>query len=298
LSCFSIAAIFVSSTGFLLLSLAVLKEIAHRSLLKTFGQAKRMTASAQESFRTRLKAAGRGIVISSLLFACNPPNSPPSMSAQKFVHDPPGAASVDDEALNGTLGVSTGALLAVRESREQDKYAADLYLFPVEGYLSLWIDEIYDLAFSVNSGWQLTSEGNIRLLKSEHMRLGFVHGISFGLSVDFEEKKPETWDGAFSYGFSGGLVGQINTSPRGVLLASVKYTFSSRENWGDDWTGPEDHTHYITTSLGHAFNLSRLSVTPEIILGYGDWNDYAGDEPLIHRDLWIIVASATFSAGY
>ena len=83
-----------------------------------------------------------------------------------------------------------------------------------------------------------------------------------------------------------------------ALVAGVKYTFSSRESWGDDSTRSDDHTHYITTSLGHAFYLSRLSVTPEIILGYGDWNDYSSDESLVHRDIWIIVASASFSAGF
>ena len=220
------------------------------------------------------------------------------MSAQKFVHDSPGATATEDEALNGMLGVSTGALLAVRESREQDTYAADLYLFPVEGYLSLWVDHIYDVVFSVNSGWQLNSEGNLRLFEDERFRLGFVHGIGFGLSVDFEEKAPENWDGFFSYGLSSGLVGQINTSAHSALVASVKYSFSSYEAWGEDWSEPEDHTHYITASFGHAFNSSRLNVTPEIILGYGDWNDYDGGESLVHRDLWIIVASATFSVGY
>ena len=246
----------------------------------------------------RSRSAVWFVVISSLSVACSPPNSPPSMSVQKFVHDPPGAMRTGDNDLNGKLGVSTGASFAARESTERDQYAANLYLFPVEGYLSLWIDEVYDLAFSVNSGWQLSSEGNLRLFENERLRLGFVHGISFGLSVNFDDKQPETWSGLFSYGFSGGLAGQINTSSHGALVAGIKYSFSSYEAWGDDWSEPENYTHYITTSLGHAFALSRLSITPELILVYGDWIDHNGESSLNHRDVWIIVASVTFTTGY
>jgi hypothetical protein len=219
------------------------------------------------------------------------------MSASKFARDPWPPLSKNESTTKGKVGFSTGAGFLAEEEQDH-KYSAYLNLFPVEGSLSFWLGDIYDLTFAVNLAWQLSTEGNLRLLQKDRFRLGFVHGVNLGLSVDFQDKDVASWDSMFLYGLSGGLMAQWNSGERGVLIAGAKYTFSSYETFSDEEQEPEDHTHYLTGSLGYMFYTGRLRITPEIILSFGDWNVYFGSQAPLHRELWFVVSSVTFAAVY
>jgi hypothetical protein len=241
-----------------------------------------------------------GLSFSMLCAACVVSTAPPPMSLARFARDPGG------ESAGGKVAVGTGLLIygTQDDEDEDDDFNSIFYFFPVEGALSFWLDDMYDLSLSFHSGMTGGLEGNLVLVNNEQFRLGIMHGLALGFGGDmigYEGK----WLGGLWADFSAGLFFQVNRGADGAFFAGAKYTYALFEPLGGeddpDMQEPESWTHYVSWSLGYMVVSGGLRITPEFIFSYGDWNrelTYGPDTFKSDADIWIILPSLSFAAAY
>lgn len=235
-------------------------------------------------------------------WSCVTPNNPPPMSFAKFVRDPVSVEGELTKRTGGKIGLGTGMVIYGTKSRtvEDDDFSSAFYFFPVEGALSLWLADMYDLALSLHNGALFGLEGNLMVVKSGGFRLGIVHGLGLGFGGEFTDIGDD-WEGGLWADFSGGLMFQFGTGPAGAGFLGFKYTFATSEELGGsgDEEETDTYTHFLTGSLGYMFIAGGLRITPEIIVSYGDWRyDEPYNGPEVKTDVWIILPTISVAAIY
>lgn len=246
----------------------------------------------------RLPAA---LLAAIFLFSCVSPNIPPPMSFAKFVRDP------GENRTSGKVSFSTGAAIVGEDDGSPDtpfgesEFNSYFYFFPVEGALSAWLLDNYDLTFSVGVPFVMGLEGNFSFVATDTFRLGFIHGLGLAFMGDFSGYEDD-WAGALYPDLSAGLFMQYNNKIGSAFLG-IKYTYGMYEPLGGSSESPDptSNTHYITWAVGHSFVAGRLRITPEFVMTWGDWHweypdpDYPNEGD---SELMAFILSATFAAAY
>lgn len=235
------------------------------------------------------------------LISCRTPFNPPPMSFSKFVRDP------GEGRKSGKVSFSTGAAAGIEKPIGEDdpltgQSRSYLLLFPSEGALSMWLGEYYDLTLSVGASLNLGVEGNLSLALSDAFRLGLVHGVGLAFMGDLAGDG-EHRQGYLYPGFSAGIFAQYSHSGIGAAFLGIKYTYGMYAPVGGDpgQIDPDSATHYITWSIGHSFVAGRLRITPEFVMGYGDWH-WENNDPRVpaerNSDLFAFILLITLAAAY
>lgn len=186
------------------------------------------------------------LMAGTLMAGCIMPNPPPSQSLAKFVRDPPSQAKAGGPGSRGRVSVGSGVAVYETKAKEPNEEAmtGSIYLFPVEGSLSLFLGERYDLSFSVSSSLLLGMDGNLALLATPRLRLGLLHGIGLGLTGCAincrDEESSEKWGGVLAYNVSVGLMSQIEVGRSGALFMGARYGFASHAELGYGEDDSED----------------------------------------------------------
>lgn len=221
----------------------------------------------------------------------------PAMTLAKFVR----ASSADDDT--GLVGVSTG--LAIVDQPEgsyaglgSGGFYGDLFSFPFEGALSLWLAEYYDLSLSVNSSAMLTLEGSLGV-DLGGVRVALLHGAGVGMWNQISGPDLGHPQGTLHYGFSGGLMIQTTGWQSGTLFFGSRYTYAEIEDLNDphtieDWA----RTHSVTGSLGFTFTAGFLRITPEFILSYSYRHIGDTSESDYDGSVWLIIPTVNLAASF
>jgi hypothetical protein len=198
----------------------------------------------------------------------------PSVSFSKFVRDPQ-----KEEGATGKLGFSTGTVI---QKRQADDHWF-VYSFPLEGAVSGWITERFDMTFSLSSG--LNYDGNIALYAGDRFRFGILHGLSFGFweSKYFEDAL---------VGLSIGLFFQYGAAGYGALFGGFSYLLAIPDTARGELG--EEKTHYFKGSLGYMFMLGRFRLALELVHSYR----YLPGEHEESQNRQFFFPMATFAATY
>ena len=209
---------------------------------------------------------------------------------------------------SGKVSFSTGTAIVGEKDKSEDvdpsrdDFTSYFYFFPVEGSLSLWLLENYDLTLSVGAPFVMGLEGNLSIAPSESVRVGIIHGMAFAFMGQFTGYEGD-WSGEFLPDLSAGLFLQFSTAGIGTTFLGFKYSYGMYSQLGgpDDYQKDLSETHYISWAIGHSFTTGRLRITPEFMMCYGDWHweyrddDYPGEGD---SDLYAFALSITFAAAY
>jgi len=215
---------------------------------------------------------------------CAFPSLPPPMSAAKFVRPSASTEGEGADSAGGKVAASTG--LFIHHEDEQ----TNVFTFPGEGALSLWLAPNYDVAITAGN-FLASAEGNFVVLEAP-LRLGVLHGLGFSI-FDNSGGTDEPRETTLFLDLTVGAFAQFPVPDAGDLFGALKYTYAT--NAEDEDRDVLRSTHYVTGSAGYMLRLGGLLVSPELIVSLGSWvpQDNADRETF-----WMAILAGTVGAAY
>jgi hypothetical protein len=188
------------------------------------------------------------------------------------------------------LGFSTGAAYGEIQQKDREReWKQDLTLmFPVEGHFTTSLFEGYDLNLSAHTLGILAAEGNYSIIASPVVQLTIPHGIGLGFHGDKSY-------GFFHLDLIGGMVIQFAIGGHTAFLGA-KYALAMMMLAYGRGSDHVYKSHVIVGSVGFAFRVGKLRITPEIVAGggFGELNS----DPIGSFDYWIVVPMVNMAAEF